>query len=335
MKAVFAAIGDGTILEHVYNSAARAILAERLEFILPFTKPEELEAREGEWKDVEFFFSTWGTPQLDQGQLERYFPRLKAVFHGAGTVQRFARPYLARGIRVFSSADANAVPVIELTTAEIVLANKGFFQAASLYKTGRHGEAQQYASQLPGNYDTPVGIIGAGKIGSGVIRRLQEYRLEVKVFDPFLDAEAARELGAEKRDVLEELFESCMVLSNHLANNEQTRNILNYRHFSLMQDYGVFINTGRGAQVVEDDLIRALTEKPTRTALLDVTFPEPVPAGHPFYAMDNVILTPHIAGSKGRELARMGTYMAEEFERYINGGPLCYEVTLQKLATMA
>jgi phosphoglycerate dehydrogenase-like enzyme len=335
VKAVFAAIGDGTIFEEVYDSAARAILEKRLDFIPPFTKPEELESRKTEWKDVEFFFSTWGTPQLDQGQLERYFPRLKAVFYAAGSVQGFSRPYLERGIRVFSAADANAIPVIEFTTAEIVLANKGFFRSAFLYTAGWYQEARQYASMFPGNYDTPVGIIGAGKIGSGVIRRLKEYRLNVKVFDPFLKAEDARELGAEKTDTPEEVFETCLVISNHLANNEQTRNMLNYRYFRLMGDYGVFINTGRGAQIVEEDLFRALTEKPTRTALLDVTFPEPVPEGHPFYTMANVILTPHMAGSSGRELVRMGMYMAEEFERYITGGPLRYEVTVKQLATMA
>ncbi|MDR2101272.1 MAG: hydroxyacid dehydrogenase [Treponema sp.] len=335
MKAVFTAMGDGTFLERVYDSTARAILAKRLDFIPPFISMEELERGNTEWKDVEFFFSTWGTPQLNQEQLERYFPRLQAVFYAAGSVQNFARPYLERGIRIFSAADANAVPVIEFTTAEIILANKGFFQSARLYSAGRRPEARQYAFAFPGNYDTPVGIIGAGKIGSGVIRRLKEYRLDVKVFDPFLKAEDARELGAEKIDTLEELFKNCLVISNHLANNEQTQKMLNYRHFSLMWDYGVFINTGRGAQVVEDDLVRALTEKPSRTAVLDVTFPEPVPEGHPFYTMDNVILTPHIAGSNGMEVKRMGMYMAEEFERYITGSPLRYEVTLEKLATMA
>jgi phosphoglycerate dehydrogenase-like enzyme len=86
---------------------------------------------------------------------------------------------------------------------------------------------------------------------------------------------------------------------------------------------------------VEDDLVRALTEKPTRTALLDVTWPEPIPGGHPFYTMDNVIMSPHIAGSSGRELARMGEYMAEELERFITGSPLRYEVTAEMLATMA
>ncbi|MDR2178074.1 MAG: hydroxyacid dehydrogenase [Treponema sp.] len=335
MKAAFAAIGKEGVLERVYDSAARAILAEKLDFIPPFTGLEELETRKTEWKDVEFLFSTWGAPKLNREQLEQYFPGLKAVFYAAGSVQEFARPYLERGIRIFSAADANAAPVIEFTSAEIVLANKGFFRSALLYSAGRYPEARQYASAFPGNYDTPVGIIGAGKIGSGVIQRLNDYRLNVRVFDPFLGAADARKLGAEKTDSLEELFKNCFVISNHLANNEQTRNMLDYRYFSLMGDYGVFINTGRGAQVVEDDLIRALTEKPGRTALLDVTWPEPVPGGHPFYTMDNVILTPHIAGSGGRELARMGMYMADEFERYSTGAPLRREVTAEKLATLA
>jgi hypothetical protein len=80
MKAVFTAMGDGTILEQIYDSTARAILAGRLDFIPPFTKPEELEARKAEWKDVEFFFSTWGTPQLDQGQLNGIFRGSKRYF---------------------------------------------------------------------------------------------------------------------------------------------------------------------------------------------------------------------------------------------------------------
>ncbi|MDR2135275.1 MAG: hydroxyacid dehydrogenase [Treponema sp.] len=335
MKAAFAAIGGSDILERVYDPAARAILAEQLDFIPPFTGMEELEARKTEWNALEFFFSTWGAPRLDREQLDRYFPRLKALFYAAGSVQDFARPYLERGIRIFSAADANAVPVIEFTVAEIILANKGFFQSARLYGAGRYPEARRYASAFPGNYDTPVGIIGAGKIGSGVIRRLNDYQLKTRVFDPFLTAGDARKLGAEKTDTLDDLFKNCCVVSNHLANNEQTRNMLNYRHFSLMPDYGVFINTGRGAQVVEEDLARALAEKPGRTALLDVSWPEPVPQGHPFYALDNVILSPHIAGSGGRELVRMGMYMAEEFRRYIGGDPLRYEVTAEKLATMA
>ena len=86
---------------------------------------------------------------------------------------------------------------------------------------------------------------------------------------------------------------------------------------------------------VEADLVRALEEVPTRTAVLDVTFPEPPEAGHPFYTLPNVILTPHLAGSHRREVARMGEYMAEEFERVMCGQAPRWQVTEKMLETMA
>ena len=97
----------------------------------------------------------------------------------------------------------------------------------------------------------------------------------------------------------------------------------------------MFINTGRGAQVVEQDLIRALKEKPDRCAILDVTMPEPPEENSPLYTMDNVFLTPHIAGSSGNEVARMGKTMLEQFRKFISGQPCEYEVTLEMLKTMA
>ena len=111
--------------------------------------------------------------------------------------------------------------------------------------------------------------------------------------------------------------------------------MLGYALFSRMQPYATFLNTGRGAQVCEDDLVRALREVPTRTAVLDVTFPEPPEAGHPFYTLPNVVLTPHLAGSMQNEVARMGEYMADECERVLSGAPARWQVTAAMLETMA
>jgi phosphoglycerate dehydrogenase-like enzyme len=335
MKAIFMTFGNHETLEKVYSPGAGKILPDKVAFLEPLTNAEDLEKRRNELNEVSFIFSTWGMPALNERQIEEYFPALKAVFYAAGSVQNFAVPFLSRGIRIFSAADANAVPVIEFTTAQIVLANKGFFGSSLLYSAGEHGEARRHFGAFPGNFDTRVGIIGAGKIGRGVIAKLTEHRLDVSVFDPFLDAGGAAALGVKKCETLEELFSSCFVISNHLANNKQTEKMLQYKHFNLMDDHGVFINTGRGQQVIEEDLVRAFTEKPDRTALLDVTWPEPVEKGHPFFTMKNIILTPHIAGSSGREVARMGEYMADEFERFFDGRPLKYEVTASMLATMA
>jgi len=155
------------------------------------------------------------------------------------------------------------------------------------------------------------------------------------VFDPFLNAADAENLGVNKLETLDELFSSSFVISNHLADNAQTRGMIQYRHFSLMHDYGVFINTGRGAQVDEEGLVRALREKPTRTALLDVTWPEPVQPGHAFYGMDNVFLSPHIAGTINNECIWLGEFMVDGYKRFIKGETPRGEVTAEMLLTMA
>ena len=103
-----------------------------------------------------------------------------------------------------------------------------------------------------------------------------------------------------------------------------------------MIPYSTFINTGRGAQLIEADLVKMLTERPDVTAVLDVTDPkEPPERDHPFYSLPNCVLTPHIAGSLGNEVVRMSEYMAEEFDSYVKGKPTRYEVSLKMLETMA
>ena len=281
--------------------------------------------------NTEIVFSTWGMPSLTEAQIAQYLPSLQAVFYAAGSVQAFARPFLARGVKIYSAWAANAVPVAEYTVAQILLANKGFFAQS------RDMKAQKGAPRSTaylGNYGQRVGLIGCGMIGSLVAEMLKSYKLDVLVYDPYLSPENAATQGVTPCE-LSDLFERCAVVSNHLPNNAETRGMLTYAHFSRMQPNATFLNTGRGAQVVEADLVRALSERRDLTAILDVTDPEPSPADHAFYTLETCILTPHIAGSLGNEVWRMSAYMAEEFARHLAGEPCRYEVTEQMLATMA
>lgn len=295
---------------------------------------ERIRQHPGQWKEVQYIFSTWGMPVFTEEEIREYFPGLEAVFYAAGTVQAFARPFLNCGVKVFSAWAANAVPVAEYTTAQIVLANKGFFRSFGIRSVEEYGLAQETFNQYPGNYGAKIGIIGAGMVGKLVIRLLKSYNLPVLVFDPFLPDEQARELGVEKTTI-SGIFSECQVVSNHLANNEQTKGMLNYPLFASMRPNATFLNTGRGAQVVEDDLVRVLRERKDLTAILDVTYPEPPVEGHPFYELENCILTPHMAGSSGDEVRRMAVYMIEEYKRYKEKQPCLYEVSLKMLETMA
>ncbi|MBR5308254.1 MAG: hydroxyacid dehydrogenase [Clostridia bacterium] len=315
----------------VYDSELRSEIASLTEFLGDFTKEEYISSG---IRDVEVIFSTWGMEHYTSEEIKRYFPRLEAVYYGAGSVQQFAREFLECGIRVHSSWAANAVPVAEYTVAQIILANKGFFGSSYRYKKEGHGRAWDHFQSFKGNYNAKIGIIGAGMIGKMVIERLKDYKLDVLVFDPFLSEEYIREHGVHMAS-LDEIFETCDVISNHLANNDDTAGMLCGKYFDKMLPNAVFINTGRGRQVVESDLVRALKDCPDRVAILDVTWPEPVPKGHEFYDMDNVILTPHIAGSMGLEVVRMGKYMIDEFKRYEAGEKCLYSVSLEMLKTMA
>lgn len=283
------------------------------------------------FKDTEYIFSTWGMPIFTEDEIKTYLPSLKAVFYAAGSVQDFARPFLNCGIKVFSAWAANAVPVAEYTVAQIILANKSFFKTMRF--TDWVSEITT-SKNYPGNYDVKVGIIGAGMIGKIVIQKLKDYNLDVLVFDPFLPYDTAQKLGVKKVS-LETIFAECQVVSNHLADNEQTKGMLDGKLFEKMLPFATFLNTGRGAQVVENDLINVLKARPDLTAILDVTYPEPPEKGSELYTLANCILTPHIAGSLGNEVRRMGKYMMEEYESFIRNEPCKYEVTLEMLKTMA
>lgn len=333
-NAIFAGEKDGFQLRKVYVDEIRQNMKSKLSIFEVLITHNNFKDYKEDLKSVEYLFSTWGMPGFDEEEITEYFPSLKAVFYGAGSVQGFARPFLKCGVRIFCAASANAVPVAEFTSAQIILANKGYYQGTFKYRNRGWQPAREYCNNFPGNYGGNIGILGAGRIGKEVIRLLKPYNLRINVFDPFLSREEASFLGV-KVTGLEEIFSECPVISNHLANNSKTQGILNYKLFSLMTDNGTFINTGRGAQVVEADLIRALKEKPDRTALLDVTFPEPPIEGNELYRMENVFLSPHIAGSTGDEVARMGNCMYEEFLAFSEGRLLTFEVTLDMLETMA
>ena len=332
MKSIFM---GGDAMFRVFCGDTLAALEKEADIQPINYKKSDILASPEKFADTEYIFSTWGMPAFTEDEIKTCLPSLKAIFYGAGTVKGFAAQFLNCDVRIFSAWGANAVPVAEYTVAQILLANKGFYLSCRRNRSVEgHARALEHFHASRGNFGAKVGIIGAGMIGKMVIRDLQRYKLNVLVCDPFLSEEAAEALGAKKA-TLEELFRECDVISNHVANVPATVGMLRYEHFSAMKKNATFINTGRGAQVVESDLIRAMREEPERTAVLDVTIDEPPHSDSELYTLENVFLTPHIAGSAGDEVARMGEYMLDEFRRFSASNSCFYEVTRNMLSTMA
>ena len=280
--------------------------------------------------ETELLFSTWGMKKLDEPLL-RAAPRLKAVFYAAGSVRRLVSDaFWQRGIPLCSAWAANAVPVSEMTLGLILLGLKRFFEHARVFRA----PGGYHRFPVAGGYKSTVGLIGMGMIGRRVRELLRSFDVRVVAYDPYLSDEGARVLGVEKRS-LEALFAESDVVSLHAPNLPETQGMLKAEHFRLMKEGATFINTARGAIVDEPGMIEVLRARPDITALLDVTHPEPPVEGSPLYALPNVILTPHIAGSMDRECWRMADYMIDECERFLKGEPLLYRVTPERLKTMA
>ena len=298
-----------------------------------YTK-EDILGHSERFKDTVFIFSTWYMPIFSEDEVREYLPSLKAIFYAAGTVKYFADSFLNVDVRIFSAAKANAIPVAEFVTAQIILANKGYFQAQKEYKKPfwriSFNKARNYTLQKKGNYNAKIGIIGCGDIGSRVIEFLKPYKLDVCVYDPFLSDERVEELGTKRTDI-KELFKNSDVIANHLPNIPETKGMINWELLSLMKENATFINTGRGEQVIEKDLAKIMRKKPNACALLDVTSREPVWPWSQLLRRKNVFMTPHIAGSLSFENNRMVEYMLTAYFNTIEGQNDISAITFDEL----
>lgn len=277
--------------------------------------------------DVEVLITGWGCPRLDAKALDA-LPRLRAAFHAAGTVKNHVAPEcFDRGIRITSAALANAVPVAEFTVATILLANKRAFALQKRYRERR--AFSLWSTEYPGlgNHGKRVGIVGASRIGRLVIGHLRAFGFEVLVYDPTLDEAGAESLGAELC-ALDDLIARSDVVSLHAPSLPETRHMIDARSLARLRDGATLVNTARGALVDHAALTRELVSGRI-SAVLDTTEPEVLPKDSPLYDLDNVFLTPHIAGSQGVETSRMFASALDELERFVAGEALRHEVRLE------
>ena len=167
--------------------------------------------------------------------------------------------------------------------------------------------------------DKKVGILGIGNIGRQVAKRVQGFDAKVQYFDLYpLDERIAAELNVTYVS-LEELFSTSDIISCHTPLTNDTKHIVNSNTLSLMKPTAILINTSRGPVVDEEALISALQSGVIAAAGLDVFEKEPVSPDNPLLKMDNVVATPHMAGTTWDTWARRANFGFENMERIRNG----------------
>ncbi len=274
--------------------------------------------------------SSWGVAPFDADVLAAA-PRLRAVAHAAGSVKPIVSDALwARNIHVTSAAPALGLSVAYTTLSLMIVGIKRIFPLARHTRAGGWQDGPHWPSREL--VHKTVGIIGASHVGRNVIRLLQPFDAQILLYDPYVSAEEAQGFGATKVE-LDELLCRADIVSIHAPSLPETRHRPNARTLALMKDEAILINTARGSLIDEAALVAELS-KGRFFAFIDVTDPEPPAADHPFRRLENVVLTPHLAGIV-EDATWLGEMAVEELRRFFAGEPPLNRVTRDMLARIA
>lgn len=226
----------------------------------------------------------------------------------------------ARGIPVCNVPDYCMDEVADQTLAFILATTRQVVTHAAHLRAGQWGLAAPLA-RLKALRDLTVGIVGFGRIGREVLRRLQSFKCTVQIFDPMVPPTEIEKLGAQAAS-FDEVLGKADVLTLHCPSTPQTRRLMNGDTFAKLKPGAIFINVSRGDLVEPDALMAALQNGRLAAAALDVFDPEPIPADHPIRARSDVILAPHIASCSVPAVTKLRESVAQLALAAVRGEPL-------------
>ena len=226
------------------------------------------------------------------------------------------------GVTIVNAPGRNSSAVAEFTIGAI-LAETRLIRAG--HEALRKGEwrGDLYRADLTGTElsELTVGLIGYGFIGTKVTRLLKPFGCRILVDDPYKNLSAEDLADGVVPVDLDRLLAESDVVSLHARVTEETKGFLAAPQFARMKQGAFFINTARGPMVNYDDLYQALASRHLRGAMLETFWLEPPPRDAALLQLDNVTLTPHIAGASTTTVKIAARMAAEEVRRYLAGEP--------------
>jgi len=220
-----------------------------------------------------------------------------------------------KGIAVMNTPGANAVAVAEHTFGLMLSLARHLARANELTKSGKWEKKSLEGTELRGKV---LGIVGLGRIGMEVARRARAFGMTCIAHDPFVSPDIARENGVELRQV-DDVLAASDYLSLHLALTPQTHGFVNTSAIAKMKKGVRIVNCARGELIDEQALVDGITSGHVGGAALDV-FPKEPPTDSPLLKLDNVMATPHIAGSTREAQEAVGVQIAQQVKEYLARG---------------
>ncbi len=262
------------------------------------------------------------TPSRYSEELARLTPSVRLVqtiSAGTNMIDKVALGEL--GILVANNGGGNAIAVAEHTIALMVSAFRKFQLQFNNVRDGNWaGDIRtNWFSQAYEVAGKKIGIVGLGRIGSRLARRLQGWECEL-VYSDIVDIEPALEEELHVTRVsLEELLTTSDIISLHVPLNRNTHHMISDREFDMMKPTALLVNACRGPVVDEEALFRAIRDKKIAVAALDVTEEEPTPVDNPLLQFDNVLITPHLAALAIESHERSRAFAVYNTQRVASG----------------
>jgi len=287
--------------------------------------------------DVDGMITSWGSPKITPEVLERA-KKLKIIGHAAGSV----KPYVCdeafeRGVVVVSAAPEIARSVAEYALCQMINSLRDIPDyIGSMKSVGAEQQAKrerlEKSKDLAGK---KVGLIGSGSVARRLIRLLKPFDVEIRIYDPYLSEDDAMSLGIIKTSLNDVLSESD-IISLHAASTAETHHMMGEKELGLVRDGTILINSARGALIDEGALISELRKGRFR-AVLDTAGEETggIPANSELRRLENVYLTPGLAGPSGERQRMLFSSIVGDFRLFFSGKEPRNQVNAEALRRLA
>src|ERR1700733_6248453 len=265
--------------------------------------------------------------QVDDALMEKA-PKLRVIGRaGVGVDNIDAEAATRRGIVVMNTPGANAVAVAELTIGLMIAMARAIPRANGTMHAAKWEKKTLQGSELRGK---TLGIVGLGRIGLEVARRAKSFGMELIGYDPFIAPGIARENQVTLVPI-DEIFKRSDYLTLHVGLTTQTEGMINATSIKIMKPGVRIVNCARGELIVDEALAEGIKSGQVAGAALDVFRQEPL-KDSPYFGLDNVLLSPHIAGSTDEAQEAIGIQLAEQVRDYLKLGVVQNAVNVPSLS---
>ncbi len=239
--------------------------------------------------------------------------KMKMIIRGGVGLDNVDSAYCKeKGIIVKNTPEASSVAVAELAFAMMIAVPNRLIEAHNSMKEGKWLKKELKRTELMGK---TLGLIGCGRIGAEVAKRALAFGMKVIGYDPVVTKSEYIQLQPS----LDAMLPLCDYISLHTPVNDQTKGMINKNTIAKMKKGVVFINTGRGKCIIEQDVVDALTSGQIATYATDVWYSDPPPADCPLLKAPNMLMAPHIGASTTENLLRIGIQIDQIIGEYVKG----------------